>query len=30
MLQRNIYLAARGYTPLHFALTNTDVNLSLL
>ncbi|KAJ5724802.1 hypothetical protein N7493_006530 [Penicillium malachiteum] len=26
MLQRNIYLAARGYTPLHLALTDSDVD----
>jgi glutamate-1-semialdehyde 2,1-aminomutase len=26
MLQRNIYLAARGYTPLHLALTDRDVD----
>ncbi|KAJ5721202.1 uncharacterized protein N7483_009136 [Penicillium malachiteum] len=26
MLQQNIYLAARGYTPLHLALTDSDVD----
>jgi glutamate-1-semialdehyde 2,1-aminomutase len=26
MLQRNIYLAARGYTPLHLALTDRDID----